>query len=363
MIDGFPRTPVQVDFLSLLHDRLQELHLRHADKPALAPRFPRPHFRVVVLFVDEETSVTRQLARGSTAAVLRARALDAGVPFAAAAARATDGSDAVARARYQVFKRHYSTLLRLKERFPFTLVDACGSLADTEAQIHTELRYQSSLELSERAYAAVRVVPLAVDLVRNARRELVARLDMAAARHPGTLADVVALVQEQVAPALRRAALAGHASFRSSAPLFEREPLAITMLMDVLSDRGYAVHHERRVAEVPIKFDLSTGAVTTEARVEHEFVITFGRGLLRQEGKPRVVTPATLVVPSSEPRAAASRSVDDVTDVATASRVVEQAAVVPRPQVPAEAPVAAPSTAEQWHDEADVTEVVVQNRS
>ena len=133
--------------------------------------------------------------------------------------------------------------------------------------------------------------------------------------------------------------------------------------MDVLSDRGYAVHHERRVAEVPIKFDLSTGAVTTEARVEQEFVITFGRGLLRQEGKPRVVTPATLVVPSSEPRAAASRSVDDVTDVATASRVVEQAAVVPRPQVPAEAPVAAPSTAEQWHDEADVTEVVVQNRS
>ena len=356
VIDGFPRTPVQVDFLSLLHDRLQELHLRHADKPALAPRFPRPHFRVVVLFVDEETSVTRQLARGSAAAVLRARALDAGVPFAAAAARATDGSDAVARARYQTFKRHYSTLLRLKERFPFTLVDACGSLADTEAQIHTELRYQSSLELSERAYSAVRVVPLAVDLVRNARRELVARLDMAAARHPGTLADVVALVQEQVAPALRRAALAGHATFRSAAPLFEREPLAITMLMDVLSDRGYAVHHERRVAEVPVRFDMGTGAVMTEARVEQEFVITFGRGLLRQEGQPRVVTPATLVVPSSEPRAAASRSVDDVTDVANASRAVEaSAAVAPR----VEAPAAAPSSAEQWHDEADVSEVVV----
>ena len=137
------------------------------------------------------------------------------------------------------------------------------------------------------------------------------------------------------------------------------------MLMDVLSDRGYAVHHERRVAEVPVRFDLATGAVTTETRVDQEFVITFGRGLLRQEGQPRVVTPATLVVPSSEPRAAASRGVDDVTDVATASRAVEQgAAVVPRPQSPAEAaPGATPSAAEQWHDEADVSEVVVQNRS
>jgi hypothetical protein len=61
----------------------------------------------------------------------------------------------------------------------------------------------------------------------------------------------------------------------------------------------------------------------------------------------------------------ASRGVDDVTDVATASRAVEQgAAVVPRPQSPAEAaPGATPSAAEQWHDEADVSEVVVQNRS
>ena len=352
VVDGFPRTQIQVDFLSLLHDKLQELHLRHADKPSLAWRFPRPHFRVVVLFVDEQTSVDRQRARGSTAAMLRARALDAGVPFAAAAARATDGSDAIARARYQTFKLHYSTLLRLKERFPFTLVDACGSLADTEAQIQTELRYQSSLELSERAYAAVRVVPLAVDLVRNARRELVARLDGYAARHPGTLADVVAVAEEQVAPALRRAALAGHATFRTSAPLFEREPLAIAMLLDVLSDRGYAVHHECRKWEVPVRFDAATGVVTSETRVEHEFVITYGRGLLRQEGLPRVAAPATLAVPSSEPGvkpaaklAAAAASFAAERDAIAAPRVAEPSGMQP-------------STAEAYH-EADVTEVVV----
>jgi hypothetical protein len=311
IVDGFPRTPLQVDFLCLLHDKLSELHLRHADNPALAPRFPRPHFRVVVLFVDEAESVRRQLARGAAATRLHARALEAGVPHAAAAARATDATEAIAKARYQVFRRHYSTLLRLKERFPFCLIDACGSLADTEAQIATELRYQSSLELSERAYNAVRGIPLAVDLVRDARRLLVARLDAAAARHPSTFADVVALIEEHVAPVLRRAALAGHAVYRSTAPLFEREPRAAEMLVDILSDRGYAVDHERREWQVPVRVDAVTGAVATVTHAEHAFSVTFERALLRQEGRPRVAAAAeaTLAVPSSEPaRAAAAAS-------------------------------------------------------
>jgi len=312
----------------------------------------------VVLFVDEATSVARQLARGTNDARLRVRALDAGVPFAAAAARATDASDAVARARYHVFKLHYSTLLRLKERFPFTLVDACGSLADTEAQIQNELRYQSSMELSERAYTAVRVVPLAVDLVRHARRELVARLDTAAARHSDTLADVIALIEEQASSALQRAALAGHAIFRTSAPLFERE-LAISIMLDVLSDRGFAVHHECRKTEVPAHFDLATGVVTNETRLAHDFVITYGHGLLRHEGRPRTVAPATLAVPSSEPRAeiAAARHAGVLATVAESRAVEQDATVAPPLRRPVEAGAVA-STAE-WHDEADVTEVVV----
>jgi adenylate kinase len=298
-----------VDFLCLLYDKLTALHHRYADTP-LAARFPRPHFRVVVLFVDEAESVRRQLARGAAAARLRARALDAGVPHAAAAARATDGSDAIARARYGVFRTHYGTLLRLKERFPFTLVDACGTLADTEAQIATELRYQSSLELSERAYAAIRGIPLAVDLVRDARRQLVARLDAAAARQPATLADVIALIDEQVAPVLRRAALAGHAVWRSRAPLFEREASAAEILVDVLSDRGYAVEHERREWSEPVRVDAATGAIACARHCEHAFSVTFERALLRAEGRPRaasVAAAATLAVPSSEPAPADAR--------------------------------------------------------
>jgi hypothetical protein len=49
-----------------------------------------------------------------------------------------------------------SRACRLKQFFPFHLIDACGSPADTQEQIRQELRYQSSLDLSEEAYSAIR---------------------------------------------------------------------------------------------------------------------------------------------------------------------------------------------------------------
>lgn len=52
LIDGFPRTKAQVVMLHLLYDKLlrqQQLF----ENTALAAQFPRPKFRVVVLYVDE----------------------------------------------------------------------------------------------------------------------------------------------------------------------------------------------------------------------------------------------------------------------------------------------------------------------
>ena len=56
----------------------------------------------------------------------------------------------------QVFRAHYHTILRLKSFFPFSLIDAMGSLDEARAQIMRELRYQSSLDLDEATYAAIR---------------------------------------------------------------------------------------------------------------------------------------------------------------------------------------------------------------
>ena len=82
-----------------------------------------------------------------------------------------------------MLQAHYATILRLKQYFPFSLIDAMGSLEDTRAQISRELRYQSSLDLDESTYAAIRHLPLAQDLVRASRQQLVHRLDTYSKRH------------------------------------------------------------------------------------------------------------------------------------------------------------------------------------
>ena len=100
VIDGFPRTSSQVDFLRLLHSKLQELYMRNAEHPQSSAQFPRPNFKLVLLYVDEEESVRRQMARGTTATLVAQRAKDAGLESAADAPRSTDKDEATARRRY-----------------------------------------------------------------------------------------------------------------------------------------------------------------------------------------------------------------------------------------------------------------------
>jgi hypothetical protein len=100
VIDGFPRTAMQVDFVKLLYDRLISLSLRHADGADEA-RFPRPSFKVVILYVDEEESVRRQTRRAQLASLHNKRALDAGTGDVWDV-RTTDASEALCRRRYQV---------------------------------------------------------------------------------------------------------------------------------------------------------------------------------------------------------------------------------------------------------------------
>ncbi len=47
-------------------------------------------------------------------------------------------------------------LLVCSQHFPFSLIDAMGPLDDCRRQINRELRYQSSMDLDEHTYAAIR---------------------------------------------------------------------------------------------------------------------------------------------------------------------------------------------------------------
>ena len=102
ILDGFPRTPVQVECLKLLVEKIGELYDRFADT-ALAIHFRRPTIHVMVLFVGEATSIARQLGRGREIAEHNRKVAETGIGTAIDL-RATDLSEELVRRRYLVFK-------------------------------------------------------------------------------------------------------------------------------------------------------------------------------------------------------------------------------------------------------------------
>jgi adenylate kinase len=66
ILDGFPRTKVQAECISLLYDKM--FALRNDFKLTIHKfRFRRPIFHILVLFCDETTSIERQVKRGQIA--------------------------------------------------------------------------------------------------------------------------------------------------------------------------------------------------------------------------------------------------------------------------------------------------------
>lgn len=66
-----------MDSLKLLYDKLKQLHLER-QKATPDSVLPKPTFKVVLLYVDEETSIQRQLSRGKAQSQKIQRAHDAG---------------------------------------------------------------------------------------------------------------------------------------------------------------------------------------------------------------------------------------------------------------------------------------------
>lgn len=280
LIDGFPRTRVQVECLKMLVDEINRLHSEFENTP-LAIYFRRPTIHAMVLFVTERTSVERQLERGRKAAVQNREASESGMG-SMVEIRTTDLSDEMARRRYRVFKEQtWDALQSLKNLYHYHFVHADGPIEEVEANILRELQYQSSLELESRTYDRLSPLPLAEEITVHARQELVRRLDTYELEHTEVFEKTVELIKSKFMPIISRHALSGQAVVNSEDPLFQ-DPLALLMLIDIFSERGFRAVVDKTIQEIPERVDMQTGKIYHRTKAVFRFHISFKASTIRR---------------------------------------------------------------------------------
>lgn len=273
IVDGFPRTLVQVECLKLFYLKLMDLRSKYLNTMHAA-NFPRPHFHIVVLFVDEKVSVQRQLERGRKMREHNEEVEASGVGRKVEI-RKTDLDPESARNRYKVFKdRTYASLKSLREIFFYHFINAQGTIEEVQERIIAEMRYQSSLELDQRTYDRLSRIPVSSSIVEHARQALVDRLDSYEQRHPDLLGRVVDVIEEYFMPIVRRHAITGRAYVNSEDGLFD-DPLALAMLIDIFSERGYNAAVDVRKEEIPHRIDPTTYEVSCRVKKVYRVSVTF----------------------------------------------------------------------------------------
>jgi adenylate kinase len=279
LLDGFPRTKVQVECLKLLYDEMIALR-REFSGTADVIHFKQPIFQIMVLFVDEAESVARQLKRGRQVVAHNEEVARSGVGERWEE-RATDFSEGLARNRYRVFKEQtYDALVSLKQFFHYHFINAQAPIPEVQANIVRELEYQSSLELDPPTFDRLRGVPLASEIVRHARQDLVRRLDSYEVEQPETFGRVVEFIETKMMPIVIRHAVSGIASINSEDPLFH-DPAALAMLIDVFSERGFHATVDLTRVGVPDHIDLQTGKIYSQEKKVFRFNVRFRNAEIR----------------------------------------------------------------------------------
>ena len=280
ILDGFPRTNVQVECLKLLVDKIELLHQEFAGTE-LAIHFRRPIIHAMVLFVSEQTSVERQLLRGRQIEESNAKVKETGIGKVEEL-RATDLDPEKAKSRYHVFKElTWNALQSLQEIYYYHFINAEGPIAEVEENILKELQYQSSLELDPRTFDRLRQIPLADEITLHARQELIKRLDGYELNHTDLLMKVTDIIRTDFVPIILSHAFSGRASVSTEAEIFD-QPLALEMLIDVFSERGFHAVIDKRREEVPESFDLKTGKITCRQKVFYRIKVYFKGSAIRR---------------------------------------------------------------------------------
>ncbi len=280
ILDGFPRTKVQVECLKMLFDEMMALRRDFSGTPDAA-HFKQPIFHIMVLFVDETESIARQIKRGHEVLAHNEEVRRSGLGELWEE-RPTDFDPALARNRYRVFKEQtYDALVSLKKIFHFHFINAQAPLELVQENVVRELEYQSSLELDPRTFDVLRKLPLASEIVRHARQDLVRRLDSYKVESPDVLQAVVEFIEQKMMPIIVRHAISGRADINSEDALFH-DPDALAMLIDIFSERGFHATVDLHRVEIPDRFDLQTGEIECRVKKVFRFNIRFKGSQIRR---------------------------------------------------------------------------------
>ena len=235
----------------------------------------------MVLFVEERVSVERQMKRGELTKIHNEEVRRNGTGDLWEE-RPTDYDLDLARRRYRVFKEQtWDALQSLKSIFHYHFINAQGDISQVEQNIVNELKYQSSLELDPSTYDTLRRIPVAKKLIVHARQEMVKRLDSYQFEHSDLLGEVVDFIERKLLPIVQRHAISGVAQINTEDRLLHA-PLALAMLIDVFSERGYHAVVDIHRIEVPEKFDTTTGAISCRIKKVFRLTIRFEGSEIRR---------------------------------------------------------------------------------
>ena len=129
-----------------------------------------------------------------------------------------------------------------------------------------ELSYQSSLELNEATHAMLKHIPTASEVTLHARQHLVTRLDLYQREHAPTFAAVIAVVEHEFLPAIRRHALVGEARVVTRDGGIFEHPLAMGMAVDLMFDRGFSLRAEVDLGKYKFKITFEPPSLNNAAQ-------------------------------------------------------------------------------------------------
>ena len=166
-------------------------------------------------------------------------------------------------------------------RDSYHFINAQGSFETVEQNILKELRYQSTLELDPRTVDKLRIIPVASSIIVHARQELVKRIDGYALEHGELLEKVVTFIEKKMMPIILRHAISGVAHINTEDAVLE-DPLALAMLIDLFSERGYHAAVDIHRIEVPERVDLTTGVIQSRVKKVYRIRIRFQGSEIRR---------------------------------------------------------------------------------